>query len=135
MSNTQTPALGATLASEAIAAAGDAIITVDNHAQITSWNAGAERLFGHTAADAIGEGLALIIPEIHRPAHMAGFHAAMNTDHLSHDGQPARVEGTLADGTVVPLIMSLGLLPLVDGAPVGVVAILRRGDLPPVSFV
>jgi PAS domain S-box-containing protein len=135
MSNVQTPALSATLAEEAIAAAEDAIITVDNHAQITSWNSGAQRMFGHSAAEAVGQGLTLIIPENHRPAHMAGFHEAMNTDHLSHDGQPAHIEGTLADGTVVPLVMSLGSLPPLDGVPVGVVAILQREDLPPLSFI
>jgi PAS domain S-box-containing protein len=120
----------------AVAAAGDAIITVDEQATITSWNHAAETLFGRSANEVLGQGLALIIPEQHRPAHIAGFHQALSSDHLVHLGRPARVEGIIADGSVVPLVMSLGLLQR-DGesTAVGVVAILRRADKEPDSFI
>ena len=41
----------------------DAIILTDRHGRIRLWNAGAERLFGHAAAEVIGESLNVIIPE------------------------------------------------------------------------
>ena len=45
-----------------IQAAGDAIIAVGNDGRIVLWNPSAERIFGFTATDAIGQSLDLIIP-------------------------------------------------------------------------
>jgi PAS domain-containing protein len=78
------------IASAAIAAAGDAIVTTDGHGWITSWNRAAELLLGISAEQAIGLTLALIIPEALRARHAACFRAAMGSGRLGHAGQPAR---------------------------------------------
>jgi len=118
-------------AAHAVASAGDAIVTVDGTATIASWNGAAERLFGYSRKEAIGESLALIIPAADRARHVAAFHKAMDSGQLAHGGAVARVEATTKAGDLVVLGMSLGLLN--DGA--GVVAVLRRLGNAAVEFV
>ncbi len=116
------------------AAADDAIVTVDNGGMITSWNPAAEKLFGYRADTAIGQSLALIIPAKHLPRHVVGFHKAMNSACLTNGGRPARVMATTADGRIVPLTMTLGLLGRSAQRAMGVVAVLRRVGYP-ASFI
>jgi PAS domain S-box-containing protein len=121
------------LASAAVAAAGDAIVTTDGHGYVTSWNRAAERLLGVSAEQAIGQAL-LIIPEELRVRRGTCFRAAMSSGRLTHGGQPARVEALTPDGDVLPLAITLGLLAGPDGAPAGAVAVLRRADASLVLF-
>jgi PAS domain S-box-containing protein len=45
-----------------VTSSSDAIIGTDLESTITSWNPGAERLYGYTAQEAVGHSMALIIP-------------------------------------------------------------------------
>jgi PAS domain S-box len=54
-----------------------AVIVTDVDGTITHWNDGAEELFGHRAADALGQPVDLLVPVHLREAHWTGFHRAM----------------------------------------------------------
>lgn len=58
---------------QSLLASADALIDCDDHGIMTGWSEGAERLFGYTAAEALGRNVNLIIPPEHVAAHDRGF--------------------------------------------------------------
>ena len=79
---------------------GDAILSKTLDGVITSWNAGAEKLFGFSAAEAIGQPITLIIPEdrLHEEAEIIGkLRAGERVDRFEtvrrrSDGEPVHIE-------------------------------------------
>jgi len=55
----------------------EALIFCDLEGVIRVWNGGAEKVFGWSAAEAVGQSLDLIIPERMRKAHWDGFNQAL----------------------------------------------------------
>jgi PAS domain S-box-containing protein len=55
----------------------EAVIFCDLEGVVRIWNGGAEKVFGWTADEAIGQSLDMIIPERMRKAHWDGFHQAI----------------------------------------------------------
>jgi PAS domain-containing protein len=56
-----------------------AILYADREGVIRFWNAGAEVMFGYTAAEAVGQSLDLIVPEKQRPRQWDGWNRVMAT--------------------------------------------------------
>jgi len=57
------------VAAEAADSSDDAIVSTSLDGTITSWNPGAERLYGWTAAEAIGQNIEMIVPVAQRSEH------------------------------------------------------------------
>lgn len=103
----ETPSLFETIAREAA----DAIVYADAEGAIRFWNAGAERIFGYPAAEAIGRSLDLIIPEKLRARHWDGFRQVMRSGQSRYGaGDLLAVPAQRKDGarisvefTIVPL--------------------------------
>ena len=67
-------AVGRAHAAAAIAAALDALITIDHRGHVLEFNNAAEEIFGYTREEALGRELAeLIVPPAHRDAHRRGL--------------------------------------------------------------
>ncbi len=84
-------------------AASDAIITSDGDGRIVSWNDGAQRLFGYTAAEAAGQPLTLLIPERLRASHLAGLERLRQSGESRVLGKTLELEGLRKDRSVFPL--------------------------------
>ncbi len=99
-----------------------AIITTDLEDRVASWNPGAERLFGYTAAEAGGRRLDELVarlPELRAEAEARA--AAPNT--LAAQGRlDAITRRTRKDGTLVDVELA-GMPVVVDGRQVGHIAI------------
>ncbi len=84
-----------------LAAAPEAIVFADAEGIIRFWNLGAERMFGFTAAEAVGQSLDIIIPEPQRARHWAGFRhvMAMGESRYGH-GDLLAVPGLRKEGSI-----------------------------------
>ncbi|MEP7355338.1 MAG: PAS domain S-box protein [Acidobacteriota bacterium] len=74
-----------TLLSAIVDSSEDAIISKDLNGIITSWNVGAERLFGYQEAEAIGQPVTILIPPNHldeEPEIIARIRAGERVDHF-----------------------------------------------------
>ena len=63
----------------------DAIIGKTLDGVITSWNPAAERLYGYTAAEAIGQSAVMLIPPERQPEFWRVMDAIRQGDHVEHD--------------------------------------------------
>jgi PAS domain S-box-containing protein len=103
----------------------DAIMFSDREGIIRLWNSGAEKMFGFTAEEAIGQSLDLIIPENLRGRHWDGYGRVMEsgTSRYSTDllSAPALQRGGSRISTEFSMVM------VKDGAGemLGVAAIIR----------
>jgi PAS domain S-box-containing protein len=109
------------LLSAIVEASADAIVSKDLNGIVTSWNSGAQRLFGYTAAEMIGKPITLLIP-----AHLQGeepkiLERIRRGERVEHyDTVRVRKNGALVD-------ISLSVSPIrdADGKIVGASKIAR----------
>ena len=108
-----------------VAAIGDAIVVADAGGAITLWNPAAERMFGHTAAEALGRSLDLIIPDRLRARHWEGYHKTMATGITRYGSDLLRVPAVDKQGRAMSIAFSVALLHSADGKVSAIASIIR----------
>ncbi len=98
----------------------DAIFSIDPDRIIRTWNPGAERLYGYSAAEAIGQSLEMICPEEIRDEQAGLYAETMN-------GKPVLLETVRRrkDGVLIPIGISGSPIFAPDGRVTGVAAVHR----------
>jgi len=81
----------------------DAIITIDENGLIDSFNPAAERIFGYSAGEAIGEGLGLLLPQPWLAEHERHIQQFIRGGDRSILGVAREIQGLRKDGTQFPL--------------------------------
>jgi len=108
-----------------IQAAGDAIIAVGSDGKIILWNPAAERIFGFTATDALGQSLDLIIPERFRERHWKGFRQVMLSGQTRYGTEVLRVPALHKDGRALSIAFTVALVNSPGSQSSSIVAIVR----------
>lgn len=103
----------------------DAMIYADREGVIRVWNRRAETLFGHAAADVIGQNLDIIIPERLRAAHWQGFDVAVASGRTRHGGEALTTRSLHKGGDKLYVSMSFSLVRDAAGEVIGSLAIGR----------
>ena len=118
--------LATALAEALLATRSDAIVAADREGVIRFWNPGAERLFGYTAAEALGHSLDLIVPERLRARHWDGYARVMQTGQSRYgEADVLAVPALRKDGGT--LSVEFTIVPLRDqaGALIALAALMR----------
>ncbi|HEV2860946.1 MAG TPA: PAS domain S-box protein [Pyrinomonadaceae bacterium] len=104
-----------------IESADDAIITKTLDGVITSWNPGAQKLFGYTPEEAIGRPVTMLIPEDHldeEPAILARIRAGERIEHYE-------TVRRRKDGTLLHISLTVSPIRKPDGTIIGASKIAR----------
>ena len=110
-----------------VSEAAEAVVAADRDGVIRLWNRGAEALFGYTAAEALGQGLDLIVPERFRAAHWSGFRRALERGRTTGGDRIRTTRSIHRDGRRLYVELSFGLLRDAAGGVAGAFAIGRDG--------
>lgn len=94
--------IGARRLAAIVESSDDAIIGKDLNGTITSWNAGAERLYGYSAQEVIGKDIAIIVPSEHRDELDVFSQKAKNGKSVIHY-ETVRMR---KDGTTMPVSLT-----------------------------
>jgi PAS domain S-box-containing protein len=119
--NLSAPAGGATELAAIVASAEDAIFSKSLDGTILTWNAAAERIYGYTAAEAIGRSVSILLPD-DRPNEVEQILRRLRAGERVAQFETKRV---CNDGTVIDVSLTVSPVKDVTGAVVGAATIAR----------
>ncbi|MBT5675116.1 MAG: PAS domain S-box protein, partial [Rhodospirillaceae bacterium] len=90
-----------------IGSTSDAIITADAEGLVVTWNPAAEKIFGFSQEEVLGQPMTLFMPEQFRAAHDAGIARVTSTGKTKVMGQALPLIGLHKDGHEFPIELSL----------------------------
>lgn len=104
----------------------DAVVIADAGGTIVFWNGAAERVFGWSENEALGQSLDLIIPERQRARHWTGYQRTMATGETKYGDQLLEVPALRRDGRPLSIAFTVTLLCRSGEAlPYAIAAVLR----------
>jgi len=86
----------------------DAIIVIDDRGIMESYSSAAERLFGFTAEEAIGQNVSILMPAPYRERHNGYLNQYLKTGERRIIGIGRVVVGRRKDGTTFPMELAVG---------------------------
>lgn len=104
----QYPAMVAAEFQALLDAAVDAIVVIDERAEIITFSRAAERMFGHAAADVVGKNVNVLMAEPHRSRHDGYMQRYAATGEAHIIGRGRDVEARRANGEVFPVSLAVG---------------------------
>jgi PAS domain S-box-containing protein len=104
------PTVSDDVLAQAVRRLADAVLIADAHGQIVFWNVAAERLFGWSESEAVGQRLDLIVPERLRDRHWEGWHRVMATGETKYGDSLLEVPALRRDGTPLSIAFTVSLL-------------------------
>ena len=119
-SNSREPAPHALLAA-IVESSEDAIISKTLEGIITSWNTGAERLFGYTAAEAVGRSVTMIIPQDRQDEEAVILGRLRRGERIEHFETVRQAK----DGRFLDISLTISPIRDPDGRVVGVSKVAR----------
>ena len=94
----------------------DAILMMDTQGNLTYWNPAAERIFGYTSAEALGQNLHdLIAPERYHEAYKAAFPEFLHTGQGAAVGKTLELHAIRKDGREIVVAVSLSSVRIHNG--------------------
>src|SRR6266851_721117 len=88
--------------------ASDAIITIDAQSTMLFVNEAAEKIFGYSRAEMIGQSLTMLMPDYLRQVHRAGLKRYLSTGKRHISWQAVELPGLHKNGKEIPLELSFG---------------------------
>jgi diguanylate cyclase (GGDEF)-like protein/PAS domain S-box-containing protein len=85
----------------------DALITVDQHGVIQSFAGAAQKIFGYTAVEVVGQKINMLMAEPWRSEHDAYMGNYLRTGHAKIIGIGREVSGQRKDGSLIPLDLTV----------------------------